>query len=295
MQTSRQAGAFIKYPDGNMSLNIDLHSHSFKSDGVLSPAEVAKRAHGLGVDWWALSDHDETSGLAEAAAAADALGLGFIPGVEISVTFCNKTVHILGLNIDYEDAGLLEGLAGIRRTRFERAGKLADLLAECGIPDAFDGAMRHAANPDLIGRVHFARYLLEQGRCKNLQHAFDLFLGDGKPAFVPIQWVSLEKAVSWIHGAGGKAVIAHPGRYRYTKQQETALFSTFKDLGGSAIEVVTGSHTAAQYGQYTRIAEQYGFQASRGSDFHAPGVGRCDLGKMPALDSCLTPVWHDWL
>lgn len=276
-------------------MNIDLHSHSYKSDGVLSPSQVAGRAHSLGVDWWALSDHDDVSGLAEAAAAAANLGMGFIPGVEISVSFLGKTIHVLGLNFDPGNAQLLEGLAGIRQSRRERAHRLDTLLDDCGIPGALEGAMRHVANPELIGRVHFARFLQEQGHCKSLQHAFDLYLGDGKRAFVPMQWATLEQALSWIHGAGGKAVIAHPGRYRHTPQQEAALFDAFRDLGGSAIEVVTGSHTPAQYAQYTRLAKTWGFQASRGSDFHAPGAGRCDLGQMPDLDQGLTPVWHDWL
>lgn len=276
-------------------LNIDLHSHSSQSDGVLPPTDVAVRAHANGVDWWALSDHDETSGLAEASKAARDLGLGFIPGVEISVTFCDKTVHVLGLNIDPGQPELSAGLAGIRYSRFERARKLADLLSGCGIDGAFEGAMRHVDNPDLIGRVHFARFLLEQGHCKSLQQAFDRYLGDGKRAFVPVRWASLEQAVGWILAAGGKAVIAHPGRYRYTPQQQDALFGTFKSLGGRGIEVVTGSHTPAQSVHYTQVALTYGFEASRGSDFHAPGAGRADLGGMPDLSDRLVPVWRDWI
>ncbi|MGB6242583.1 MAG: PHP domain-containing protein [Castellaniella sp.] len=276
-------------------MNIDLHSHSRQSDGVLSPAELAARAHANGVDWWALSDHDETSGLAEAAQAASDLGLGFIPGVEISVTFCEKTVHILGLQIDPGNRDLSAGLAAIRRSRFERAGQMADRLADCGIPNALEGALRHVDNPDLISRVHFARHLLEQEHVKSLQQAFDRYLGDGKRAFVPIQWVSLEQALGWIRAAGGKAVIAHPGRYKYTPQQHDALFQVFKDLGGQGVEVITGAHTPAQSKRYAKLAAAYGFQASRGSDFHAPGVGRVDLGAMPDLPEGLVPVWQDWI
>lgn len=278
-----------------MSLNIDLHSHSRQSDGVLSPADVAARARANGVDWWALSDHDETRGLDEAAQAARDLDMGFIPGVEISVTFCGKTIHVVGLNIDAANAALAGGLADMRRGRHERAGLMARRLAECGIAGALEGALRHVDNPDLISRVHFARYLLEQGHVKSLQQAFDRYLGENKRAFVPMQWATLEQAVGWIHGAGGKAVIAHPGRYKYTPQQRDALFQAFKDLGGQGIEVVTGSHTPAQYEQYARLALEYGFQASRGSDFHAPGVGRIDLGRMPDLPDSLVPVWRDWI
>lgn len=266
-----------------------------QSDGVLSPTDVAERAHANGVDWWALSDHDETSGLAEAAQAAARLGMGFIPGVEISVTFCDKTVHILGLHIDPAHPGLTAGLAAIRRSRFERAHLMADRLADCGIEDAYDGALRYVENPDLISRVHFARHLREQGHVKSLQQAFDRYLGDGKRAFVAIQWPSLEQALGWIQAAGGKAVVAHPGRYKYTPQQTDALFQTFKDLGGQGIEVVAGGHTPAQYRHYAKLATAYGFQASRGSDFHAPGAGRVDLGGLPDLPDDLIPVWQDWV
>jgi predicted metal-dependent phosphoesterase TrpH len=278
-----------------MPLNIDLHSHSSCSDGLLPPAQVAARAHAQGVDWWSLSDHDETSGLAEAAAAARELGLGFIPGVEISVTFCERTIHVLGLNIDPGQPDLRAGLAGIRSDRFARAGEIAQRLQDCGIAGAYEGALRYVGNPDLIGRVHFARHLLEQGHCKSLQQAFDRYLGDGKRAFVPMRWPSLESAVAWIRAAGGKAVVAHPGRYRYTPQQFDALFDTFKALGGSGLEVVSSAHTPAQCDRYARVAQAYGFQASRGSDFHAPGIPRAELGRVPPLPEYLVPVWRDWI
>ncbi len=278
-----------------MPLNVDLHSHSSCSDGVLPPAQVAARAHAQGVDWWALSDHDETSGLAEAAAAARELSLGFIPGVEISVTFCERTIHVLGLNIDPAQSDLRVGLAGIRRSRFERAGVIAERLHECGFADAYEGALRHVDNPDLIGRVHFARHLLEQGHCKSLQQAFDRYLGEGKRAFVPTRWPDLGSVVAWIRAAGGKAVIAHPGRYRYTPLQFDALFDTFKAQGGVGLEVVSSGHTPAQCSRYARVAQAYGFEASRGSDFHAPGILRTELGRVPPLPDDLTPVWRDWI
>ena len=278
-----------------MALNVDLHSHSSRSDGVLPPAQVAARAYAQGVDWWSLSDHDETSGLAEAAAAARELGLGFIPGVEISVTFCERTIHVLGLNIDPEQTDLKAGLGAIRRSRFDRAGEIAERLRDCGIDDTYEGALRHADNPELIGRVHFARHLLEQGHCKSLQQAFDRYLGDGKRAFAPIRWPALESAVDWIRAAGGKAVIAHPGRYRYTPQQFDALFDTFKARGGVGLEVVASGHTPAQCARYAQAAQAYGFEASRGSDFHAPGIPRTELGRAPPLPAGLVPVWRDWL
>jgi len=278
-----------------MMLNVDLHSHSTQSDGSLEPAQVAQRAKAGGVDGWALSDHDTLGGLAEAAEAAHALGLRFVPGVEISVLYAGVVVHIVGLRFDPENAALEEGLARIRRTRFERARQMGERLQACGVGGAFEGALRHATNPDLVGRVHFARYLMEQGLCETLQQAFERYLGDGKRACVPVQGATLEEAVGWILAAGGKAVIAHPGRYSYKPAQRKALFSDFKALGGQGIEVVTGSHTPDQFRQYARVAREYGFEASRGSDFHAPGAGRADLGRLPDLPHDLVPVWRDWL
>lgn len=244
---------------------------------------------------WALSDHDELSGLNQAAEAAARLGMRFVPGVEVSVTFCAATVHILGLNIDPSHPDLAQGLAAVRRSRFARAREIADRLQACGLGDCHAGALALAENPDLISRVHFARYLYEQGKVRSMQHAFDRYLGEGKPAYAPTQWPSLEQAVGWIRGAGGKAVIAHPGRYRYTPLQFDALFEQFKAMGGEGIEVVSGCHTPRQYGEYERIALRYGFQASRGSDFHGPLRGRPDLGALPHLPDRLTPIWHDWV
>ncbi|HEX7388034.1 MAG TPA: PHP domain-containing protein [Castellaniella sp.] len=278
-----------------MVLNVDLHSHSTQSDGSLRPAAVAERAKARGVDWWALSDHDALSGLQEAAEAARELDLGFIPGVEISVLYSGVTVHIVGLNFNPADTTLQVGLAQIRQTRFERARQMGDRLQDCGVEGAFDGALSLAGNPHLIGRVHFARYLIQQGVCDTFQQAFERYLGDGKRACVPMQGATLEEAVGWILSAGGKAVIAHPGRYPYKPARRKALFSDFKALGGQAIEVVTGSHTPDQYRQYARVAREYGFEASRGSDFHAPGMGRVDLGLLPDLPYDLVPVWRDWI
>lgn len=277
-----------------MNLNIDLHSHSAQSDGALRPSEVAARAHERGVDCWALSDHDALSGLPEAAAAAAALGMRFIAGVEVSVTHQATTVHVLGLNIDPDYVPLRDGLRGIRAARHVRARRLAARLEECGVPGALEGALREVNNPDLIGRVHFARFLVQSGVCQSLREAFERFLGDGRKACVPVAGASLEEAVGWIRGAGGKAVIAHPARYRCKPAQRKALFGAFKDLGGQGIEVVTPSHTPDQCRQYARLAREYDFEASCGSDFHAPGAGRADLGGLSALPDGLTPIWRGW-
>jgi hypothetical protein len=276
-------------------LNADLHCHSTVSDGVLEPEQLAERAHANGVQLWALTDHDEVSGVARARASAQRLGMGFVSGVEISVTWAGHTVHILGLGLNETNPGLVQGLAQVRSGRAERAREMGRRLEGMGVAGSYQGALRYASNPSLVSRTHFARYLLDNGHCPSMQSVFDTYLGEGKPAYVPMQWSSLEQAVGWILGADGLAVIAHPGRYDYTPVQFSALFDTFKQLGGQGIEVVTGSHRPDQYQEYAGIARHYGFLASCGSDFHSPREGKLDLGKVPALPAGLTPVWENWV
>jgi len=275
-------------------LKYDLHCHSNISDGLLPPEEVAARAKANGVDVWALTDHDELGGVARARAAARALGLHHVAGVEISVTWAGRTVHIVGLRVDDANPALVAGLDATRHGREHRAHDIAAELAKAGIDGAFEGALRHADNPELISRTHFARHLVESGHCCDTKDAFARFLTEGKPGYVPHRWASLRDAVAWITGAGGVAVIAHPGRYNYTETQFGALFDEFKQFGGQAIEVHTGSHTTEQYAEYAQVARRYGFLASMGSDFHGPGESRVELGALPPLPAGLKPVWHDW-
>ena len=273
-------------------LNADLHSHSRYSDGTLSPTALAQRAHANGVALWALTDHDETRGLAEAAAAAAGLGMGFVNGVEVSVTFAGETVHIVGLGFDADDPALRAGLAHTRSGRTARAKAMGDSLAQVGVKGAYDGALRYVSNPDLVSRTHFARWLVETGVCSDTGSVFRRYLTDGKPGFVPHRWAGLGEAVRWITGAGGVAVIAHPGRYKLTVNEEFALFSEFKAHGGLGVEVLTGSHGSADTAKYTATALEFGLMASRGSDFHSPGESRTDLGRLPDLPGALTPVWQ---
>lgn len=275
-------------------LTVDLHCHSNVSDGVLAPEAVAKYAHGSGVDVWALTDHDEVGGVARARAAAQELGMRFVAGVEISITWANSTVHIVGLQIDEQNPTLLQGLADTRSGRDARGRDIAAQLERAGIPGAYEGALKYVGNPDLISRTHFARFLVECGVANNTPDVFRKYLTEGKPGFVPHRWASLEQAVGWIKAAGGVAVIAHPGRYKISSTAEGALFDEFKELGGTAIEVVTGSHTPDQYPEYAELARRYGFLASRGTDFHAPGENRVEFAQLPPLPGNVTPVWHDW-
>jgi predicted metal-dependent phosphoesterase TrpH len=273
-------------------MNADLHCHSNVSDGTLSPEAVAARAHHNGVELWSLTDHDEIGGQQRARAAANALGMAYLCGAEISVTFAGKTVHIVGLGFDPTSPALIQGLADTRGGRERRARDMAADLARVGIPNAFEGALKYVGNPDLISRTHFARYMVEIGICSEAHEVFRRYLTEGKPGFVEHRWAKLSDAVHWITGAGGVAVVAHPGRYDFTPNEEYALFTEFKGHGGEGVEVVTGSHTVAEYAKYADLAIEFGLLASRGSDFHDPSESHTDLGTLPDLPGKLTPVWE---
>ena len=273
-------------------LNADLHCHSVVSDGTLTPEVLAARAKANGVELWALTDHDEIGGQRRAAAAAAAQGLKYLTGTEISVTFAGETVHIVGLGFDDLDPRMQAGLRATRGGRGERALDIAAQLAKAGIPGAYEGALKFVGNPELISRTHFGRFLVEQGVCKDTSEVFRKYLTEGKPGFVAHRWASLGDAVRWITQTGGVAVVAHPARYKFTATEEYALFTEFKAHGGRAIEVVTGSHTPAEYVKYADMAKELGFAASRGSDFHSPDESHTDLGQLPYLPGGLTPVWE---
>lgn len=270
---------------------IDLHSHSTYSDGVLSPPELVARAAVRGVNLLALTDHDEVGGLKEARDHAEQAGITFVDGVEISVSWCGRTLHIVGLQIDRRNADLAAGLAGVRAGRDRRAEQIASGLARAGIPGSLAGARAYAGNPALVSRTHFARFLVARGHARDVQSVFARYLVQGKPGYVEHEWAGLEAAVRWIRGSGGFAVIAHPGRYRLDDWQREALLADFVDLGGVAVEVATGSHAPGQCGVWADCARRYGLMASAGSDFHGPGESRRDLGDLPDLPAGCTPLW----
>ncbi len=274
------------------ALDYDFHCHSTYSDGLLPPAEIVARAAGRGVRVLSLTDHDELGGLPEARAAAQHHDIALIPGVEISVTWAGHTLHIVGLRVDAEAAALKSGLARIREGRNSRAARMAEALAHAGIDGALQGARFYAANPELVSRTHFARFLVERGHARDMQTAFKRFLTAGNPGYVAHQWASLEEAVSWIREAGGIAVLAHPGRYRMEQWQRDELLERFKALGGLAVEVVTGSHTPAQYAYWSKAVQRHALLASCGSDFHGPGESYRDLGELPPLPAGCMPVWE---
>lgn len=272
--------------------NADLHCHSVVSDGTLTPEQLAARARANGVDLWSLTDHDEVGGQQRALEAARAEGLRYLTGVEVSVTFADETVHIVGLGFDHTDPRLAEGLADTRDGRGPRAVEMGEQLARVGIAGAYEGALRYVGNPRLISRTHFARFLVETGVCRDTAEVFRRYLVEGKPGYVPHRWARLGDAVRWITQSGGVAVIAHPARYDISPTVEYALFSEFKQHGGQAVEVITGSHTAAEAARYAAMAREFGLAASRGSDFHSPDESHIDLGKLPPLPDGLTPVWQ---
>jgi predicted metal-dependent phosphoesterase TrpH len=270
---------------------FDLHTHSTHSDGVLTPPQLVARAAQRGVTTLALTDHDDTGGLAAARLAALEAGISFVCGVEISVSWHDQTLHIVGLRIDPENAQLVAGLAQVRSGRSSRAVRMAAALEQAGISGTLEGARARASNPELVSRTHFARYLVEHGHARDMQGVFKKYLTSGKPGYVPHLWASLEQAIGWIKSSGGIPVLAHPGRYKLDNARRESMLENFRDLGGMGVEVVTGSHTREQFALWGRYARRFGFLASTGSDFHGPGESYRDLGALPDLPHGCTPVW----
>jgi hypothetical protein len=273
--------------------HYDLHSHTTASDGSLSPSELVRRAHAKGVDVLAITDHDVTDGLAEAAATADEVGLKLVSGVEVSVTWNGVTIHIVGLNIDPSHACLQAGLSRLRAFRAERGEEIAKRLAKHGIEGALEGA-KAFAHGQILSRTHFARFLVEQGHAKNMRKVFKKFLVHNRPGYVPGDWARLEEAVGWIRAAGGQAVIAHPARYRVSATRLRQFIETFKGCGGEALEVVSGSHSAGDVQGMAQYAKRYELLASCGSDYHGPEHPWVELGQLTPLPEGCTPVWSTW-
>lgn len=272
---------------------IDLHCHSTVSDGVLTPTELVDYAAEKGIRVLALTDHDDLAGLAVARDIAEKHGMRFINGVEISVTWRRRTLHIVGLKINPEYAPLVEGLANIRAGRHTRAVGIAQALEKVGIHGALEGAYEYSKG-GIISRTHFARFLIEKGYAKDTKAVFKHYLVKGKPGYIEHQWASLEDAMAWIIGSGGVAVIAHPGRYDLGRVTMLELMHEFRALGGSAIEVVTGSHTVDQYQEFAKMAKSFDLASSMGSDYHGKGQAYIDVGRLPSLPSNCLPVWRDW-
>jgi 3',5'-nucleoside bisphosphate phosphatase len=274
-------------------VRYDLHLHSYHSDGTLSPAELMARAHAAGVDVLALTDHDCLDGIADASAAAQALGMRIVPGVEISATWQQMTIHILGLDVRADDAALVQGLSQLIARRHERARKIAAKLDKRHIHDAYDGVAR-LVRGNVVGRGHFARFLVREGYVSTMAQAFRQYLARGAAAYVPVQWASLEEAVGWIRGAGGQAVIAHPSRYELSNGKRRKLLAAFKECGGSAIEVVCGGQAAQSSAHMAQLAREFDLLGSVGSDYHGPEQTWLEPGRLAPLPEDCSPVWRDW-
>lgn len=274
-----------------MNLHCDLHSHSTVSDGTLSPSELVLRAHEKEVEVFALTDHDATEGLKEAAEMAAKVGVNFVPGIELSVTWSHQTIHIVGLGINPDDENLNKGLMVLREFRERRGEEIALKLEKKGLENPLEGAKKFA-NGEILSRTHFARYLVEQGKAKDMRQVFKRYLVQGKPGYVAGKWASLEEALSWIHGAGGIAIIAHPARYKLSATRLRQLIAEFKELGGLGFEAISGSHSPEEEQRMAQLANKFGLYISKGSDFHSPENIYRELGYLPDIPAGSIPIWH---
>lgn len=271
----------------------DLHAHSTASDGTLTPAELVRAAAASGIRTLALTDHDSVAGLAEAGAAAAEAGLRLVPGVELSVTWESRTIHVVGLNIAPDHSGLNEGMRRLQAVRFERAKEMGRRLEKKGIPGTLEIAAG-LAGAGMVTRTHFARALVQLGHAASVRDVFDKFLAQGKPGHVPTVWAEMAAAVGWIIDAGGVAVLAHPQRYKMTGSWIRRLTGDFKAAGGQAIEVISGNATLSDIQTNTALAHRFELLASVGSDYHGPEQVWLKLGKIPPLPDGLAPVWTRW-
>jgi 3',5'-nucleoside bisphosphate phosphatase len=271
-------------------MKIDLHSHSFYSDGFLSPSEVVRLASQAGCELFSLTDHDTTKGSAEAKLEADKLNLGLINGVEISAFWRNMAIHILGLGIDINNDILQTGLEHNQKLRKERAEKIALGLWRSGIKDALEKT-QNFSKTDMLTRTHFAQMLISEGYCKDMKAVFRGYLTGKKPGGVSVEWKGFDEVVHWIHAAGGKALIAHPLRYRMTNTKIKKLLIDFKEVLGDGIEVVTGTSTEAEVKLSSQWAKDYNLLVSCGSDFHGWPNQRVQIGNLIELPNPKRAVW----
>jgi len=273
--------------------NYDLHCHSSFSDGTLPVEALVHYAVEQGVDVLALTDHDSTEGIALAQSAAASTALQLVAGVEISATWAGRTVHIVGLNIDISSPLLQTGLQNLRDLRNRRAQAITERLEKKGVEGVAEG-LEQLVEGSILSRTHFARYLVQAGYAKDMAQAFKKFLTKGAPAYVAGDWAQMGEVVQWIRSAGGMAVIAHPGRYRLGNARLRQLVADFRDCGGDAIEVFSGSQPQDDGWRFTRLSQEFGLLASVGSDYHGPEQHWVQLGRMPKLPAECVPVWQDW-
>ena len=271
-------------------MKVDLHNHSYYSDGFFSPAEVVKFAYEAGCDLFSLTDHDTTEGIAEAQIEADKLGVELLNGVEISAFWRNMTIHVVGLGVDLNNDNLQEGLALNQRLRKDRAEKIALGLWRSGIKDALEKT-KSLSKTEMLTRTHFAQMLIKEGYCKDMKSVFRRYLTGKKPGGVHVEWKNVKEVVNWIHAAGGKAIIAHPFRYRMTHTKIKNMLNDFKEVFGDGIEVVTATSTEEEVSLSSYWSEQYKLLASSGSDFHGWPNQRIQIGNLRDLPDFKKAIW----
>lgn len=256
---------------------IDLHLHTTASDGALAPAALVARAASAGITTLAVTDHDTTGGLDEARAAASARGIRLVNGIEITAVEGNRDVHVLGYFFDPANPALRSFLEAQSQDRIRRVTEMAEQLAVLGVAIDADPIVREGiATGRSVGRPHVAAALLAAGHVQTRDEAFDRFLENGRPAFIPRRGASPDEVVSLITTAGGVASLAHPGLAGMD-----AILPCLTDAGLHALEVRHTDHDDETEARYRRLAADLGLAVSAGSDFHDDtGRRRCGLGQV---------------
>jgi 3',5'-nucleoside bisphosphate phosphatase len=271
-------------------MKIDLHSHSYYSDGLLSPSEVVRLASKANCDLFSLTDHDTTDGIAEAKLEADKVGLNLINGVEISAFWRNMAIHIVGLGFDINNDILQAGLEHNKELRVIRAEKIALGLRRSGIMDALEKA-QIISGGHMLTRTHFAQMLIQEGYCKDMKSVFRRYLTGKKPGGVRVQWKDFNEVINWIQSAGGKAFIAHPFRYRMTHTKIKKLIWDFKEASGDGFEAVNANSSREEITLANQWSEDHDLLVSCGSDFHGWPNQRVQIGNLPDLPNPKRAVW----
>jgi 3',5'-nucleoside bisphosphate phosphatase len=273
-------------------MKVDLHSHTLASDGKLTPTELFKQAESVGLDILSITDHDTIDAYTELAQIkSDSLQL--IPGIEFSTEWKRTGIHILGLNIQLKSDAIVNAIKSQENARFTRAQRIAEKLEKEGIKDCWEGVKKVAGN-SVIGRPHFAQFLIDSGVVKDMNQAFNKYLGAGKTGDVKQFWASYSQIIEWIRDAGGNAILAHPNKYKMTRTKLLSLLDDFQAAGGEGIEVISGNQTKDVTQKLTQICEQRNLLASCGSDFHQPGQRWAELGKVAPLPKSCKAVWESW-
>lgn len=273
-------------------MKTDFHIHSCHSDGALSVSDLIGLARQRDVGRISITDHDCVSAYGELSTIYHS-DIEIIPGCEFSSVWRSMTIHVLGLNLDLKSANLSAAINNQTKARDLRAHKIAEVLEKKGLPGSLEGALQ-IANGGVLGRPHFAQFMVDQSFVKDRKQAFKKYLGAGKVGDVKAQWPNIEDVCEWIVLSGGIPVLAHPLKYGLTQTRLKNLLVDFKEAGGLAIEVISGAQDRPRIENLVNLAEQFDFHASLGSDFHQPDQAWADLGLIPDLPAGCQPVWQLW-